>query len=298
MPEKIHLYLGKEFAQNNINKAKCVILPIGYEKTPSYGKGARYGPAAILKASRALEEYDIELEQATYKIGIYTHKSLDCSEDAKTTLNLISKTIAKLVESNKFILSLGGEHSITPAILKGYLKHYDNFTVLCLDAHGDLRNKYLNSLYNHACTLRRIWELKNCNPVIIAGVRGICEEENLFYRKNKDSIFIYPASKIHRNTNWTKEIVGRCKKNVYLSIDADVFDPAFVSSVGTPEPGGLSWNQTMDLLIALKKAGKKIIGADLVELAPIKGLNYPDFLCAKLIYKIIGYRFFYNRTKS
>jgi len=271
------------------NEAQVVIVPFGFEATTTYGGGTDKGPEAIIKASAQVELFDEELWQETYKkVGINTLKE-------PKNLKVLEKAVGETIKNKKLPIVLGGEHSITPFIISAYKKSgFDNFSILQFDAHADLRDGYLGKKYSHAAAMRRCLDFDGINLVQV-GIRNISNEndELVFWEKNQNRIKTFWAKD---EATWKiNEIVGALKENVYISFDVDAFDCSLMPSTGTPEPGGLGWYEAIDILRAVCQ-NKKIIGADFVELAPIKGLHAPDFLVAKLIYKTIGYIF--NRVNK
>lgn len=275
-----HNFLGLE-EQTKKPKFKVAILPVPYEATTTYQKGARQGPWAIIEASRQVEFYDMELKREIIKdVLIDTLPELEPSSNGpKEVVAQIEKAVKQIIDNDFFPLMLGGEHSITLGSISVLTKKYKKFSVLQIDAHTDLRDSYEGSRYNHACVMRRIWEL-GCR-VTSVGIRSTTEEDQKFLSKKKAAVFYDNEFKID-------EVVRSLGDNVYITIDLDGFDPAFVPAVGTPEPGGLSWKQVTGLIRAVAK-NRKVIGADVVELAPIPGQVTSDFLAAKLVYKVIGY---------
>jgi len=272
----------------NLSQAQVVIVPFGFEATTSYGQGTKNGPAAIIKASSQVELFDEELWQETYKrIKITTLQEIKPSENISAAKKQINKIIFKILGNKSLPIFLGGEHSITSFIVEEFKKYFDDFSILQFDAHADLRDGYLGQKYSHAAAMRHCLDLEGINLVQI-GVRNFSAEndELNFWKKNQNRIKTFWA-KDKRNWKIT-EILKGLKKNVYLTFDVDALDPAIMPSTGTPEPGGLEWYETLEILRAVAR-NKKIIGADFVELAPIKNLSAPDFLVAKLIYKTIGY---------
>jgi len=265
----------------SLKKAKIVVIPFGLEKTTSYGKGTKNGPQAIINASQQVELFDEELWQETYKkINITTL-------DIKESLNNLKKKINFLLKNKKIPIVLGGEHTITSFLLPIYKKHFKSLSIIQFDAHADLRDSYLNQKYSHATTMRRCLEINDVNLVQV-GIRNISKEEDelFFWKKNKKIIRTFWAKDMER---WkTKEIIDFLNENVYLTFDIDAFDCSLMPATGTPEPGGLDWYKATKILkgVIFKK---RIVGVDVVELAPIRNFSAPDFLTAKLIYKIIGY---------
>jgi agmatinase len=281
----------------NLKEAQVIIVPFGFEATTTFGKGAKNGPAAIIKSSRQVELFDDELWQETYK----KVKIMTAQEPKKKTRDL-EGVIKEILENKKLPIILGGEHSITSFIINAYRKTVlENFSILQFDAHADLRDGYLGQKYSHAAAMRRCLDFKNINLVQI-GIRNISNEndEMAFWKRNQGSPVNFAKAKhgARIKTFWAKDkkkwkiadIVKGLEKNVYITFDVDVFDSSIMPSTGTPEPGGLDWYEVLDVL-RMVCAKRKIIGADFVELAPIKNFPAPDFLVAKLIYKTIGYIF-------
>lgn len=287
----------------DFKKAQVVIVPFGFEVTTTYGHGAKNGPQAIIKASSQVELFDEELWQETYKIvNIATLSEIKSAQSLTAAKKQISSVIGELLRNKKLPIVLGGEHSITSFICEEYKNFYQDFSILQFDAHADLRDGYLGQKYSHAAAMRRCLDLSKINLVQV-GIRNISNEndELNFWQKNQQRIKTFWAKdkvcekrKIHANCAHAnlriKEIIKNLKDKVYLTFDVDVFDLSIMPSTGTPEPGGLDWYEVLNILRAVCRK-RKIIGADFVELAPIKGLAAPDFLAAKLIYKFIGYTF-------
>jgi agmatinase len=267
-------FLDIEPQYYDYDKASFVVVPVPYEATPSYGKGTKNGPAAILRASQLVEDFDEELQYAPYKKKpIYTLSA--------SSIKSLPATVKKLIKENKIPVILGGEHSLTPHAVKVFAEKYKSLSVLQFDAHADLRNEYQGSKNSHACAMRRV--LEYC-PVVQVGIRSISEEEYGFARKTGQIKKIHWANKLEL----VEKIENQLTKNVYLTIDVDVFDPSVVPATGTPEPGGMFWYEILDILSRVCRE-KKIVGFDVVELAPIKGQPASDFTIARLIYKIMGY---------
>lgn len=267
--------------EQNYKIAKVVVFPVPYSSTTCWKTGTNEGPQAIIEASRHMELYDIESGKDPSKKGIFTLEPLEPSKDSpKETVFRIKKVVDKILKDKKFLMMLGGEHSITLGSVMSFKNNFADFSVLQIDAHADLRNLYENSEYHHGSVMRRIRELGI--PVTQVGLRSISEEDANYVKKAKIKT-IFPAPELPIN-----KIIATLKKNVYLTIDLDGLDPSIMPSVGTPEPGGLGWYDVLGLIKQLSKK-RRIIGADVVELAPTAGLHAPDFLAAKLVYKIISY---------
>ena len=271
-------------------KQRSVVIPFGLEKTVSYGGGTKNGPEEIIKASHQVELYDEELNCEPFKvIGVKTIKPFKINKNINKALKQISLLNQKSIEKNLFPLTLGGEHSITAGCIEPFVKSYKNVTILQFDAHADLRNSYNNQKYSHASAMRRCLDFKNVNLISI-GIRNISKEEMPFLKKNNDRIKIFWAKDQKKwNLKYFKKLIKN--KNVYLTFDVDGLDSSIMPATGTPEPGGLFWYETLSLIKTTFK-NANVIGADINELAPIKGFNSYNFLVAKLAYKILTYKFF------
>lgn len=270
-------------------EAEVIIAPFGFEATATYGKGAKKGPQAIISASSQVEFFDEELWQETYKkVKIATLKIKAPKNSVFLAKKQLIEIVCKILKEKKFPLILGGEHNITPFIVEAYKKKgFSDFSILQFDAHADLRDGYLGKKYSHAAAMRRCLDFKDINLVQV-GVRSISNEndELNFWQKNQKRIKTFWAK---NKKKWKiTEMLKSLKENVYLTFDVDVFDSSIIPSTGTPEPGGLDWQETIDILRPLCK-NKNVIGADFVELSPKKDFVAPDFLVAKLIYRTIGY---------
>ena len=269
--------------------SRAVVFPVPLERTTSYEHGTRNGPAAILAASRNMELYDEELELEPYKeIGIHTLPAIDTSDGTlDEVITEIFTAQLGLLEDDKFTVTLGGEHSLTPPLVSATAKKLKDLSVLQIDAHADLRDEYHGNPASHACAMRRVVEV--C-PAVQVGIRSLSVEEAQAIPHLRTSI--YWAKDIARAPmkSWIAKVLADLSPNVYLTIDLDGFDPAFVPATGTPEPGGLDWVQVTSLIRAVADH-KKIVGMDVVELLPQPGDHASDFLAAKLVYKCLGYIF-------
>ena len=268
---------------------KVVVVPFGLEKTVSYGGGTKNGPKEIIKASHQVELYDEELNYEPHKkIGIKTLKPFKIDKNINKALKKISLINENILNKKKFPLVLGGEHSITPGCIIPFTKKFKNICLLHFDAHADLRESYLGEKYSHASAIRRCLDYKNVS-LISFGIRNISEGEIPFLKKNSKRINIFWAKdKKKWNLNTFKKMIKN--KTVYLTFDVDGFDSSIMPATGTPEPGGLFWNESLEIIkIAAKNSN--IVGADINELSPIKGFNSYNFLVAKLAYKILAYKF-------
>jgi len=270
-------------------KEKVVVVPFGLEKTVSYGGGTKNGPKEIIKASHQVELYDEELNYEPHKkIGIKTLKPFKIDKNINKALKKISLINENILNKKKFPLVLGGEHSITSGCIIPFTKKFKNICILHFDAHADLRESYLGEKYSHASAIRRCLDYKNVS-LISFGIRNISEGEIPFLKKNSKRINIFWAKdKKKWNLNTFKKMIKN--KTVYLTFDVDGFDSSIMPATGTPEPGGLFWNESLEIIkIAAKNSN--IVGADINELSPIKGFNSYNFLVAKLAYKILAYKF-------
>ena len=272
-------------------KEKVIVVPFGLEKTVSYGGGTRNGPKEIIKASHQVELYDEELNCEPFKkIGIKTLKPFKIEKNVKKALSVMSKINQEILEKKLFPMTLGGEHSITPGCITPFTKKFRNICLLHFDAHADLRDSYNGEKFSHASAIRRCLDYPNVS-VISFGIRNISKEEIPFLKRNSKRIKIFWAKdKSKWDLNKFKRLIKN--KNVYITFDVDGLDSGIMPATGTPEPGGLFWDETLNILkIAAKNSN--IVGADLNELSPIKGFNSYNFLAAKLVYKILSYKFLY-----
>jgi len=272
-------------------KEKVVVVPFGLEKTVSYGGGTRNGPKEIIKASHQVELYDEELHCEPYKkIGIKTLKSFKINKNIKKALKKMSDVNEEILNRKLFPITFGGEHSITPGCIAPFVKKHKKICLLHFDAHADLRESYNGEKFSHASAIKRCLDHKNVS-VISFGIRNISESEILFLKKNSSRINIFWAKDKNKwNLKKFKQMIKN--KIVYLTFDVDGLDSSIMPATGTPEPGGLLWDETLDIIrIAAKNSN--IVGADINELSPIKGFNSYNFLVAKLAYKILSYKFLY-----
>jgi agmatinase len=272
-------------------REKVVVIPFGLEKTVSYGGGTKNGPKEIIKASHQVELYDEELNCEPYKkIGIKTLKPFKIEKNIKKALNKISRINQEILDKKLFPMTFGGEHSITPGCIIPFTRKYKDICLLHFDAHADLRESYNGEKFSHASAIRRCLDYPNVS-IISFGIRNISKSEVTFLRKNSSRINIFWAKDKNKwNLSKFKKLIKN--KTVYLTFDVDGFDSSIMPATGTPEPGGLFWDETLNIIkIAAKNS--KIVGADINELSPIKGFNSYNFLVAKLAYKILSYKFLY-----
>ena len=284
-------FLGYEAKQKIENKV--VVVPFGLEKTVSYGGGTKNGPKEIIKASHQVELFDEELKKEPYKeIGIKTLKPFPIKNKISSALDQLSKINEEIILKNKFPIIFGGEHSITPGSIRPFVKKYNEITLLHFDAHADLRESYNGEKFSHASAIKRCLDFKNVK-VVSFGIRNLSQPEMNFYKNNRNRIEIFWGKdkkewKLDRLESIFKD------KNVYITFDVDAFDSSIMPATGTPEPGGLLWE---DVLPIIKKICQisNIVGADINELAPIKNFDSYNFLVAKLAYKILSYIFEFKR---
>ncbi len=274
-------------------KERAVIIPFGLEKTVSYGGGTKNGPKEIIKASHQVELFDEDLNCDPYKkIGIKTIKPFQIKKRMDEALKQIEKVNEYLLNKNIFPLVLGGEHSITPGCIRPFVKKFDKLCLLHFDAHADLRQSYNGNKYSHASAIRRCLDYNNIN-IVSFGIRNISNSESIYLKKNKNRIKIFWAKdKNEWDLNYFKKIIK--DKKVYITFDIDSFDLSLMPATGTPEPGGLFWDETINIIKIASKVSN-IVGADINELAPIKGFPSYNFLAAKLAYKILSYKFLTSR---
>jgi len=286
-----HTFLGLDEAASDFASAKAVLLPVPYESTTSYGGGAREGPRAILEASRYIELYDQEVDcEAATRIGIHTLPALELTRAGATpAMEELRSAYSRVAETcgDRFLLMLGGEHSVSsPAILAQADRHAERLTVLQLDAHADLRAEYEGTPNSHASAMARVLDRAD---VVGVGIRAVSAEEMELTRASAASSLIW-ADEMWRDDAWMDRALEALGPKVYLTFDVDYFDPSLVPSTGTPEPGGPGWYRTLEFLKRVFRE-REVVAADVVELAPVPGLHAPDFLVAKLVYKLLVYRF-------
>lgn len=275
-------FLGIDNTNSGLNDSRFVILPVPYEFSTSYGKGTAAGPEAIIEASGFVELYDDEFDVEPYLAGVYTAPPVTISENPANTMRNIRQSVEAFLNRDKFVVALGGEHSISNGVYQAFHQKFSNLSVLQFDAHTDLREEYEGSNFSHASVMKRIWDLnKDIHQV---GIRAVSKEEIDFIREHK--INTYFSTELHRN-GFNDEIVKRLKQDVFITFDVDYFDPAIMPATGTPEPGGFLWQQTIDFLTKVFLQ-KNVVGCDVVELSPETNLKHCDFLSAKLVHKMMA----------
>lgn len=281
-------FLGIEDKLNAYDTSRVVILPVPFERSSSWLQGSNLGPNAILDASTKVELYDIETDSQFYLEGIYTAPEIT-GKDAPEMIERVSGKILEYAGQGKFVITLGGEHTVSVAPVKAYSCLNKNLSVLHLDAHSDRRDAYMEDPYSHASAMARAGEF--VNNIVSAGIRSMDVTE----LKNIDRDKMFFAHQIVNNPRWMEQVIDRLTGDVYVTIDLDVFDPSIMPSTGTPEPGGLDWYQVTGLLKLLAEK-RRVVGFDLVELCPSEN-KAPDFLAAKLIYVFLSYIFCGSPTK-
>jgi agmatinase len=275
-------FLEGEIANAKPDKAAVHIIPVPLESTTSYGGGTAAGPAAIIEASQQLELWDGTRVPAAG--GVHTADPVDCSKEIVKTLDRIEDAVAYAIECEALPLVLGGEHTVTLGALRAMKQKYGRFGVVQFDAHADLRNTYQGSPYSHACVMRRAMDDLKV-PVFQIGVRALCSEE-AEYRKAQD-VPCLDARKLHLKGVPTQVLPADFPERIYITFDVDGLDPAVIRATGTPVPGGIGWHDALTLLERIT-AGRRVIGADVVELAPAPGDHASDFAAAQLVYCLMG----------
>lgn len=280
MAKKRRTYAGIPEEYSKLKDASIVLIPVPFDATSTWGKGADKGPDAFLDASENMELYDIETDTEVYTKGIYLADPTKETEDPAKMVEEVHATAKKYLDMGKFVTLFGGEHSISIGSIRAMAEKFENLTVLQLDAHTDLRPEYHGTPYNHACA---VYEASQKHNLIQVGLRSMDSSEKP-YLKNST---IYWAHEIWQDDKWMKKAISNMTDNVFITIDLDVFDSSIMPSTGTPEPGGMNWWQVMTFLKKVVKK-KNVVGFDIVELAPNKANKAPDFLAAKLYYRLLS----------
>jgi agmatinase len=283
-------FLGLPPTHSDPARAAVWVLPIPYEATVSFGAGTAAGPDAIVRASQQVELYDREFDcEPALRYGAHTLPALALPDDPQAALDAIAHATADAARAGKLVVGLGGEHTVSVGFGRGLLEALGGpLTVVQIDAHADLRDQYEDTPYSHACIARRLLETDGIEQVLQLGIRSVCAEEVRFARQHPERVRIWYAEEVHAGT-WRNELRARLAgKRVYLTLDVDGLDPAIVPATGTPEPDGLTWTETLNILRLVADAAR-IVGIDCVELAPAPGQHAADFAVAKLLYKAISY---------
>ena len=281
LPQQV--FAGLEPPYTNLQQAKTVILPVPYDGTSEWRSGSRHGPRAIIDASQYLELYDLELDREIYKVGISTLPQVEpLLSSPQDMIHRVYQVVRGLVQKEKFVVLLGGEHSLSLGAVRAFKEAFPRLSVLQMDAHADLRDEYLGTKYSQACVMRRIFEL--C-PISQVGVRSLSWEERQFLTENKLRPFY--ISDLTSDKASVNQIVDSLTEDVYITIDADVLDPSIMPAVGTPEPDGMPWRQVLNIIESVM-LHRHVVGFDLMEFCPAEGTGSCAFLLAKLAYRLIG----------
>ncbi|WP_417556789.1 agmatinase [Mesoflavibacter zeaxanthinifaciens] len=281
MQTKTYAGIPEEFAK--LEKAKVVLIPVPYDGTSTWQKGADKGPQAFLDASENMELYDIETDTEVYKQGVFLADAVTENSSPEAMVDAVHQATKRYIKKNKFVTIFGGEHSISIGTIRAFNEMYPNLTVLQLDAHADLRKEYEGSKCNHACA---VYEASQTTNLIQVGIRSMDAIEKTVMDEDKT----YFAHEMVEDSTWMDSAIDQMTDNVFITIDLDVFDPSIMPSTGTPEPGGLLWYETLDFLRQIFEE-KNVVGFDIVELCPNKDEKSSDFLAAKLYYKMLSYKF-------
>lgn len=281
MQTKTYAGIPEEFAK--LEQAKIVLIPVPYDGTSTWQKGADKGPQAFLDASENMELYDIETDTEVYQQGVFLADAVTENSSPEAMVEAVHEATKKYIKKNKFVTIFGGEHSISIGTIRAFNEMYPNLTVLQLDAHADLRKEYEGSKYNHACA---VYEASQTTNLIQVGIRSMDAIEKTVMDEEKT----YFAHEMVEDNTWMDSAIDQMTDNVFITIDLDVFDPSIIPSTGTPEPGGLLWYETLDFLRQIFEE-KNVVGFDIVELCPNQDEKSSDFLAAKLYYKMLSYKF-------
>lgn len=276
-------YAGIPEEYSRLETSKVVLIPVPYDGTSTWQKGADQGPEAFLEASENMELYDIETHSEVYKEGVYLANPITEDSSAETMVDAVHQTTKKFINKNKFVTLIGGEHSVSIGSIRAFNECFDNLTVLHIDAHADLRKEYEGSSFNHACA---VYEANQTTNLVQVGIRSMDISESR--TMNRDKVFF--AHDMVTNEYWMDDVIDLLTNNVFITFDLDALDPSILPSTGTPEPGGLFWYETLEFLRKVFNA-KNVVGLDIVELCPNKIEKSSDFLAAKLYYKMLSYKF-------
>jgi len=280
---------GIEEKCSKFEDSAVLLQSIPYDGTSTWGKGADNAFGAFLEAAENMELYDIETDSEVYEKGIHILPQIDEKSSPEAVFQTVYQNTKELLKTNKFLTFFGGEHSISIGIIKAFYQKYPDITILQLDAHADLRESYLGSKYNHACAVH---DASLNTNLIQVGIRSMDSCEKQYLDKSK----CFFAGDMFGKDDWIEKSIGLMTEDVYLTIDLDAFDPSIMPATGTPEPGGLGWNTVINYLKKVFER-KNVLGFDIVELAPIENLKAPNFLAAKLYYKLLSYKFAYNEKQ-
>lgn len=280
-------YAGVSEEYGKLETAKVVLIPVPYDGTSTWVKGADKGPDAFLDASENMELYDIETNSEPYQAGVFLAPTVTENSSPENMVNAVHAAVKIYLEMGKFVTIFGGEHSISIGTIRGFKEKYNDLTVVQFDAHADLRDEFHGSPFNHACAVH---EANKTTNLIQIGIRSVDGGENKFMKREN----VFFAENIYNNSAWEEKALAKMTGNIFITIDLDVFDPSILPSTGTPEPGGLLWYQ---MITFLKKifTQKNVVGFDIVELAANENERSSDFVAAKLYYKMLAYKFFNNK---
>ena len=281
MQTKTYAGIPEELAK--LDKAKIVLIPVPYDGTSTWQKGADKGPEAFLDASENMELYDIETDSEVYKEGVFLADAIYENSSTESMVEEVHQITKKYINKNKFVTIFGGEHSVSIGTIRAFNECFNNLTVLHIDAHADLRKEYQGSNYNHACAL---YEANETTNLVQVGIRSMDVSEKKIMDVNK----VFWDYNLNKDDTWMEKSIALMTEDVYLTLDLDVLDPSIMPSTGTPEPNGMDWFTITKYLKTIFE-NKNVVGFDIVELAPIECMRAPDYLVAKLYYKMLSYKF-------
>lgn len=281
---KTYAGIGEEFSK--LATSKIVLIPVSYDGTSTWQKGADKGPKAFLEASENMELYDIETDTEVYKQGVFLADEITAKDSSEAVVDKVHETTKKYINRNKFVTVFGGEHSISIGTIRAFNECFSNLTVLHIDAHADLRASYEGTKYNHACA---VYEANSTTNLVQVGIRSMDISEKR--EMNLDKVFF--AHDMAVNEDWMDDVIDQLTTNVFITFDLDALDPSIMPSTGTPEPGGLFYYETLEFLKRVFEE-KNVVGFDMVELCPNENEKSSDFLAAKLFYKMLSYKFSSN----
>lgn len=281
MKTKTYAGIPEEYAQ--IGTANIVLIPVPYDGTSTWQKGADKGPEAFLEASENMELYDIETDTEVYKQGVYLADPVTENASPEAMVEEVHKVVKSYIKRNKFVTLFGGEHSVSIGSIRAFNESFENLTVLQIDAHADLRESYLGSRYNHACA---VYEARQTTNLVQVGIRSMDKSETLVM--NPDKVFF--AHEIVEDEFWIDKVIDLLTDHVFITFDLDAFDPSILAATGTPEPGGLQWYETLEFLKRVFEE-KNVVGFDIMELCPNENHPASNFAAAKLYYKMLSYKF-------
>ena len=282
-------FLGAPVDHDTWERSRVAVLPVPFEQTVSYGKGTSRGPSAILGASAYVEFYDEETGRDVMRdVGIATLPPFRTSKKGKAAVDAIAGRARQVISAGKFLLTLGGEHTVSQSLIRAHLERHPDLSVLQIDAHSDLRESYQGSPYSHASVMARVCEFVDPGRVVQVGIRAQCEEEAEFIRRKGVTTLYAHQIRALTTRAWIERAVAKLSRHVYVTFDVDGLDPSVMPATGTPEPNGLTWDEAMRLLRRTGSA-RKVVGCDVVEFSPLDGLHHADLTAAKLVSKMINY---------